>query len=173
VGGWPAVPGQVKDVFTSAAATSATTSDRPRPPPEPTPTPQKRFPTTSPTRSPAPPLRNCCWSCDGASSAPASDVRRCGTTGMALTRKAAGRRSARNPARTARRGTDPDKAAAHDRSRPKQAPHRPWFMAGCRPQREDGDPRRSKTPARLPKASTRARDPLTLPLTGPLTTRGS
>ncbi len=36
-----------------------------------------------PTLSPAPPPRSCCWSCDGASSPPATDATRPGTTGVA------------------------------------------------------------------------------------------
>jgi hypothetical protein len=45
---------------------------------------------TPPTRCPAPPPRSCCWSCDGASSRPATDATKPGTTGAALTRKATG-----------------------------------------------------------------------------------
>ena len=37
-------------------------------------TPRPRCPAPPPTPSPAPPPRSCCWSCDGASSPPATDA---------------------------------------------------------------------------------------------------
>ena len=46
--------------------------------------------TRPPTPSPASPPRSCCWSCDAASSPPATDATTPGTTGAALTRKATG-----------------------------------------------------------------------------------
>jgi len=45
-------------------------------------------PAPLPTRSRAPPPKSCCWSCDGASSRPATDATRPGTTGAAWTRTA-------------------------------------------------------------------------------------
>ncbi len=47
-------------------------------------------PDQPPTPSPAPPPRSCCWSCDAASSPPATDATRPGTTGTASTRTATG-----------------------------------------------------------------------------------
>ena len=53
--------------------------------------PRRRYPTPPPTPSPAPPPRSCCWSYDAASSPPATDAPRAGTTGAAaLTRTATG-----------------------------------------------------------------------------------
>ena len=54
--------------------------------------PPTRYPTPPPTPSPAPPPRSCCWSCDAASSPPATDATTPGTTGTALTRTATGPR---------------------------------------------------------------------------------
>ena len=48
------------------------------------PHPQRRCPTPPPTPSPAPPPRSCCWSYDAASSPPATDATRPGTTGGGL-----------------------------------------------------------------------------------------
>ena len=45
------------------------------------PNPNAACPTPPPTPSPAPPPRSCCWSCDAASSPPATDATRPGTTG--------------------------------------------------------------------------------------------
>ena len=47
------------------------------------------YPTAPPTRSPAPPPKSCCWSCDGASSRPAKHVK-CGKTGAAFSLAATG-----------------------------------------------------------------------------------
>ena len=56
--------------------------------------PTTRCPTPPPTPSPAPPPRSCCWSCDAASSPPATDAAKPGTTGAASTREATGPRRA-------------------------------------------------------------------------------
>ena len=47
------------------------------------PTSAPLVPHTPPTPCPAPPPRSCCWSCDGASSPPATDATKPGTTGTA------------------------------------------------------------------------------------------
>ena len=60
-----------------------------------TPTPRPRdthCARPTPTLSPTPPPRSCCWSYDAASSPPATDATKPGTTGAALTRKATGPR---------------------------------------------------------------------------------
>ena len=46
--------------------------------------PQPASPTPPPTPPPAPPPRSCCWSYGAASSPPATDAPRAGTTGAAL-----------------------------------------------------------------------------------------
>ena len=56
------------------------------------PTPTPASPRRHRTPPPAPPPRSCCWSCDAASSPPATDATTPGTTGAALTRTATGPR---------------------------------------------------------------------------------
>ena len=56
-----------------------------------------------PTRSPGPPPRSFCWSCDGASSRPARHVK-CGRTGAAFTLAASGPRRASSTEDIRRRG---------------------------------------------------------------------
>ena len=52
--------------------------------------PERDTAPTPPTRFPAPPPRNCCWSYDGASSGRATDATKPGTTGTAVTRAVTG-----------------------------------------------------------------------------------
>ena len=47
-------------------------------------TPDPHCPTPPPTRSPAPPPKSCCWSCDAASSRPARHARHLGRLGGGL-----------------------------------------------------------------------------------------
>ena len=60
--------GEPKELVVKLRRTSPATALRPRRPPTP---------------SPVPPPRSCCWSYDGASSPPATDATRAGTTGTA------------------------------------------------------------------------------------------
>ena len=76
-------PGSI-DTILAGGQPNETVVEQRRPPPT---TPH---PTPPPTRSPAPPPRSCCWSCDGASSRPATDAARPATTGTTWTRTATG-----------------------------------------------------------------------------------
>ena len=78
--------------------------------------PRPARPTPPPTPSPAPPPRSCCWSYDAASSPPATDATKPGTTGTA-----ASTRTATGPNRASSQHlTDPlpDPDAVCRRSRP-------------------------------------------------------
>ena len=61
-------------------------------------------PTSNPKLSPTPPPRSCCSSSDAASSRPATDATKPGTTGAGLTREATGPRRASSTEHIWRRG---------------------------------------------------------------------